>query len=122
MKILYFIIILWVCFCIVYYKIYRREQFIIQVKVVSDIGDLKQNIVYLIQDEELFSSDTEYFYNDSRCKNRDKKKYIKATPNLLWQIVERCDETGEIVFPQLVKLDENKIKLSTYEEIWSKRC
>lgn len=73
MKILYFIIILWVCFCIVYYKIYRREQFIIQVKVVSDIGDLKQNIVYLIQDEELFSSDTEYFYNDSRCKNRDKK-------------------------------------------------
>lgn len=122
MKLLCFIIILLVCFCVVYCKIYKREQFMKQVNIVSDISDLEQDKNYLVQDEELFLNDIECFYNDSRCKDRIEKKYIRATQSLLSQLVERCDETGEIVFPMLVKLDGNKVKLSAYEEIWSKTC
>lgn len=122
MKVLCLIIMLLVCFCIVYCKIYRREQFMKQVKTVTDISDLEQDKNYLVQDEKLFLDDMEYFYNDSRCKNRIEKKYIKATHSLFRQIEERCDEVGELVFPMLVKLNGDKVKLSVYEEIWSKQC
>ena len=50
-----------------------------QVKTVADISDLEQDKNYLVQDEKLFLDDMEYFYNDSRCKNRIEKKYIKAS-------------------------------------------
>ncbi len=93
-----------------------------QVKTVADISDLEQDKNYLVQDEKLFLDDMEYFYNDSRCKNRIEKKYIKATHSLFRQIEERCDEVGELVFPMLVKLNGDKVKLSVYEEIWSKQC
>lgn len=73
MKVLCLIIMLLVCFCIVYCKIYRREQFMKQVKTVADISDLEQDKNYLVQDEKLFLDDMEYFYNDSRCKNRIEK-------------------------------------------------
>ena len=122
MKILYFVIVLLVCFCIIYCKIYRREQFMKQVKIVTNIGDFEQEKIYLVQDEKLFLNDIELFYKDSRCKKRGEKKYIRAVPKLLWRIAEKSDKTEEIVFPMLVKMDGNKIRLSEYEEIWSKRC
>lgn len=122
MKLVCFVIILLICFCVIYYKIYKREEFMRQVKTVTDISDLEQNTIYLVHDKELFSDDIEYFYKDSKCKNRIEKKYIKANQNLLWQIAARSDEIGEIVFPMLIKPDGTKIKFLTYEEIWSKRC
>lgn len=122
MKVLCLIIMLLECFCVVYYKIYRREKFMNQVKTVIDISDLEQNKKYLVQDEALFLEGIEYFYNDNRCKNRIEKEYIKATQSLFRQIMESSDETGELVFPLLVELDGDKVKLSAYEEIWSKRC
>ncbi len=120
MKLLCLIFVLLVCFCDIYCKIDRRLQFICKVEIVEDISALERDRDYLVQDKELFLDDIELFYKDSRCKKRLKKDYIRATPNLLWQVAEQCCETDKIVFPLLVNIHDDSVSISNYEELWRK--